>query len=121
MHRMYHEEKAKRCITNLVWLKTKLERLQGIRVQKIEDLKAEIAAIEHSSVTLRCKKCNSQFTISFAKYVKGDYERLCITCKQAENLDYIKYLKGLLDNAGVKYEHRYCSDNLTIKMPHKDV
>jgi len=121
MHRMYHEEKAKRCVDNLVWLKAKLLRLQGIRVQKIEDLKSEIAAIESSTVTLRCEKCNRQFNVSFSNYVKGDYVKLCVRCKKAENADYIKYLKGVLENAGIKYEHRYCSDSITVELPHKYV
>jgi hypothetical protein len=121
MYRMYHEGKAKRCQQNLVWLKGKLQRLEGVRVKKIEDTKAEIKAIEESLVTLRCDKCNCQFTIPFSKYVKGDYVKLCVGCKKAENADYIKYIKGILDNTGVKYEHRYCSDSITMELPHKHV
>lgn len=121
MHRAYHEIKAQRCQQNLVWLKNKLHRLEGIRVKKIDDLKAEIKAIEDSIVTLRCETCNRQFTIPFSKYVKGDYKKLCKLCKKAENDKCVKHIESVLKDANIKYEHRYCSPDIRIELPHKDV
>jgi hypothetical protein len=118
---MYHENKAHRCVENLVWMREKLERLEGVRNKRISDLKEEIAAIESSNVTLICEVCGQQFTVPFSKYVKGGYKKMCIRCKRSENAKYVKYLEDLLTGLDVKYEYHSFSDAVQIPLPNKRV
>jgi hypothetical protein len=120
-HRMYHEKKAKRCIENLGLLKQKLERLEGVRIKKIEELHSEIDSIEKSYVTLRCEVCGQQFTVTFAQYVKGTYVRKCHMCKRKDNKEYIDKVEKLLTENGIKFSNFYCSPfGMIFELPHKD-
>jgi Fe-S oxidoreductase len=118
--RMYHEKKMKRCIQNLPWMKSKLDRLEGVRLRRIDELKAEIDAIEHSYVTLRCETCGHQFTVYYPKYIKGDYKRKCGVCKRRENREYTEQLEKLLIDNGIKFSRLYDYPySIKPEIPHK--
>lgn len=119
--RVYHENKAKRCLENLTWMNKKLKQLEGPREEKIDNLKKEIAEINRSLVTLRCAKpnCGKQFTISFARYKKGSFRHVCDECKEKEDRQFISTVKEIFDIAGIKYELGY--KEIRIPFPNKDL
>ena len=117
--RNYHEKKALRCMQSIITMKKKLERLEGVQVKKIENIKEEIEAIRSSTVTLRCIDCNYEFPILFDTFAGGEYPLFCPACRKKENIVYLTKVREILDKFDINY---YCTRNrLEIVVPNKGV
>lgn len=116
--RNYHEKKALRCMQSIISMKRILEKLEGVRVKKIETLNKEIENIQSATVTLICYQCHREFPVLFTRFASGKYDLFCRRCVDKDNREHAKKVTAILDANSVKYKCDMYS-NIKIIMPHE--